>query len=506
MSYTSEVLVDAPVVYYRLGEITGIAAADGGSGTNVPGTYTGGYTLGRPSLSGDADYCVELDGTSGYVVSNSYNAKFNMSGSMSLEAIVSFSSLATMGIVSREGQYRLDTVGGRVRFTVWDLAGASILREVLSNSNLNDLLIYHVVGVVNGAVITLYVNGTAQANPVSNCTGIVSDISDIQNIGRYSTNSNFFAGKIDEVALYNYALDVSRINLHFYQSRANIGVVNFNYVFQAGVYNTITETMSFALTQNLTDSLLFAYGLAFTSSVDGNLIPDISLSETIIHTPMQIDVAKAIQAFSESIILTPSFAVGLSFVAVMNETIRLADSATPAQILNSIINENITFVIAGPGSGDKYIGWVVNAETNAPSMYQGYNFNSFAKHGNRYLGANSDGIYELVGIDDAGTSISASVLTPKMNFDSVQLKSMADAFIGIAQNGDVFLRVVHEDNPSYTYKLVTTNSYMRNARVKPGKGIKLVYWQFELFSTGAEFELESMKFYPLILSRRFKES
>src|SRR2546421_10125355 len=69
--YSGTILADSPIAYWRLGETSGITAADA-SGHGNAGTYAGAagaYTLGQAgALFGDADPATKLDGQAGHVV------------------------------------------------------------------------------------------------------------------------------------------------------------------------------------------------------------------------------------------------------------------------------------------------------------------------------------------------------------------------------------------------------------------------------------------------------
>jgi len=66
--YTSVILADSPIRYYRLGESSGTTATDLGSQA-INGTYTGGFTLAQTGLivNEAAAKSVTLNGASGYV-------------------------------------------------------------------------------------------------------------------------------------------------------------------------------------------------------------------------------------------------------------------------------------------------------------------------------------------------------------------------------------------------------------------------------------------------------
>ncbi len=65
-----------------------------------------------------------------------------------------------------------------------------------------------------GTTLTLYVNGTAVAS--ATVTGTVNTSTNILAIGRLgSSNSEYFNGSVDEVAVYASALSAGRIAAHY---------------------------------------------------------------------------------------------------------------------------------------------------------------------------------------------------------------------------------------------------------------------------------------------------
>jgi hypothetical protein len=75
--------------------------------------------------------------------------------------------------------------------------------------------LYHIVGVYSGGVMRLYVNGVLKGEdlqagiplPVDNQYGLY--------IGRGIGSSFEFAGRVDEVALYDHVLTGQRIQQHY---------------------------------------------------------------------------------------------------------------------------------------------------------------------------------------------------------------------------------------------------------------------------------------------------
>jgi hypothetical protein len=150
------------------------------------------------------------------------------------------------------------------------------------------------------------------------------------------------------------------------------------------------------------------------------------------------------------------------------------------------------------------LSYVVNANTFAVTKYRNYNFNSYAHLEGIYYGITDDGIYELDGNNDAGTSIDATITLGKKDFDSKQLKRIHMAYIGAHTNGDLILKVVADSGNARYYKMKEqTSGNLKTTRIMLGKGIESRYWQFELTNVnGADLTLDSIAFMAVGLTRR----
>lgn len=154
----------------------------------------------------------------------------------------------------------------------------------------------------------------------------------------------------------------------------------------------------------------------------------------------------------------------------------------------------------------QYTAWVMNTETLAPTEYTNYPFNSFAKLGQKYLGATETGIFELTGSNDAGTNINAAIRSGLLDFGTSLKKRVPYAYLGYTSTGRLLLKVGTTDQGTKVedwYELTETQAAPDSARFKIGKGLQARYWQFELTNAeGADFALDQVQFYPLVLSRR----
>jgi len=162
------------------------------------------------------------------------------------------------------------------------------------------------------------------------------------------------------------------------------------------------------------------------------------------------------------------------------------NAASSAQILSGI-----QFV------QDFWDGWAFNLNTGAPSFYEGFKFNSFARIGSNYYGCSDSGIYLLGGDLDSAIAIDATVTTGTSDlstdkFDGGQVKYVPTAYID-ARSVSPMTLTCRTEGQEYTYTFNTERTSMASARVDIGKGLKGTLWQFELKNVaGADFEAESM--------------
>lgn len=159
-------------------------------------------------------------------------------------------------------------------------------------------------------------------------------------------------------------------------------------------------------------------------------------------------------------------------------------------------------------SDEVVTGWVMNLEGEQPfSQYENYQFNSFARIGDSYLAATDEGLYVLDGDSDEGEQIDAHVTTMMLDFGTSKQKRVVSAYLGYTSNGKMVLKVRSVDDGLLVENWYEANEKQAEAPVDGyaslGRGMKSRYWQFSLANdAGAEFEVDQLELYPLILSRR----
>jgi len=221
-SYAATVIADRPVSYWRLGETSGTIAGD--QTVANPGTYEGPPTLGAASLVGadTTDPAVAFDGASDDVRVGQ-SGSLDIGGALTLEAFVKPTSLPAAGsvrqIVAKTGSYSLDLNGPALELTLYQLGVARRVQApagtIVAGRG------YHVAGTYDGSTERLYINGRQVASTaVSGATDVT--INGLR-IGSWDGTQQFFAGTIDEAAVYNKALSATQVAAHFTASQLPLG-------------------------------------------------------------------------------------------------------------------------------------------------------------------------------------------------------------------------------------------------------------------------------------------
>jgi hypothetical protein len=211
--YGQMVLGDDPVSYWRLGD-TGSSAID--QRAINPGVFVNSPAQGATSLLGSdtANKAVTLDGVDDHV-SMLASSSLDIAGPFAIEAWIKPTTLPAAGsfasIVAKPESYALQFNGPQLELTIVQFgvrqrllapAGAVVAGQA-----------QHVVASFDGTTRRLYVNGTQVASdtlaggPTSTSNGVA--------IGSWGGTQEFFAGTVDDVAVYDTALTATRVSAHY---------------------------------------------------------------------------------------------------------------------------------------------------------------------------------------------------------------------------------------------------------------------------------------------------
>jgi Concanavalin A-like lectin/glucanases superfamily len=208
VGYSSSILADAPLSYWRLGESSGTTAAD--ERGVAPGTYQNGITLGAAgALTGDANTSVSLDGVDDAV---SF-ANPNLSGPFSIEL---WAFLAGPGSSGALGYATLVGYDYTHRL-LWQTYGSNQLLaqfdgNFFSSTPVSANAWHHIVYSFDGTSERFYVDGQA--------AGVHATTLPVWNqpfrLGSFDAGPHYkLNGVLDEVALYGRALSAAEVQAHY---------------------------------------------------------------------------------------------------------------------------------------------------------------------------------------------------------------------------------------------------------------------------------------------------
>lgn len=241
---------------------------------------------------------------------------------------------------------------------------------------------------------------------------------------------------------------------------------------------------------------------AVVIGLDGRIISDISIVDTLEAR------AIAIVELASTLIVEDEATSGLSLFGLIDDRYVIADIASSSLALLAEILDGFSVGVRFTVGDDTFIGYSVNTKNSAVSSYESYPFNSMTIVAGRPYGASADGIYRLDGDTDDGAQIDARLRMGVTNFGSLLGKRVVNAYIGYVSDGPLVLKVVTMDNgvkkENWYRAKARPQGVTAESRFDIAKGLRGVYWGFELVNVdGADFTLETLQLYPVILNRRY---
>jgi hypothetical protein len=276
MTYSSEVLADSPIAWYRLGEASGTTMTDS-SGNSRSGTYANVTLAATGLLAGDSDTAASFNGTASKGTVN--NASWmDVGTAFTVEAWISTSATGFREIAAqyntssvRAWEFRIDSTTGALNFI--KLAGGTT--SSIGSGSIRDGAKHHCVATYDGANIRLYVDGVLNQTTAS--TGSISGTLADLHIGVRSIDQ-WFSGTIDEVALYGTVLSGTRIAAHYTAGIINgtLAATLANTTLAAS--GTVTSSITGTLAATLADTTLAAAGSETISGTLGTTLGNTTLA------------------------------------------------------------------------------------------------------------------------------------------------------------------------------------------------------------------------------------
>lgn len=144
-------------------------------------------------------------------------------------------------------------------------------------------------------------------------------------------------------------------------------------------------------------------------------------------------------------------------------------------------------------TGEVFETWVLNGFTFEPSIYSGFNFNSYAEIDGKHHAAGADGIYLLEGDTDDGLPIHPGVRLGPLNFNTVNPKRIRS--IHLQSAGDtVDVRLVGETSGQESFFSKDDRDRISASRTLQDEAITVEIVNFK--------ELSQIEITPVILEKR----
>jgi hypothetical protein len=205
----------------------------------------------------------------------------------------------------------------------------------------------------------------------------------------------------------------------------------------------------------------------------------------------------------------------LTMIAVCAEGVEVADAITSSAQLVADLHEGLVLYASIRLGGEDYRCFVLSMnptgdgdQAAAVVEYENFAFDAFEDFGGRYFGGNEHGLFVLdEGTTDNGEPIDSWVRTAISNLGTGRAKRMPSMYLGYASSGALVLKAITTSETGEKvedwYQLTPRPAgAMREGRIKLGRGLKSVYWGFELRAVGAPMELDVAEWFPMILDRR----
>ncbi len=209
-AYPGTVLSQNPVGYWRL-ENDGQTTVTDAAAIPYPGASRGSITRGVAGALGDGSTAMQFDGVSGTFIKMAEDPAVNLSTALTVEGWAKATTQTGTGLVlnrqvDKAGiAYRLLQDGGNWIFHVEGPMGAT---EVSVPIDLADVGTWtYLVGTFDGAAIRLYRNGVL--------AGTVAAPSALWSGTGAAWIGQYFAGALDEIAVYPTALTAAQIANHY---------------------------------------------------------------------------------------------------------------------------------------------------------------------------------------------------------------------------------------------------------------------------------------------------
>lgn len=139
---------------------------------------------------------------------------------------------------------------------------------------------------------------------------------------------------------------------------------------------------------------------------------------------------------------------------------------------------------------------VKGSDSEAPgatTQYSNYTFNSMVKFGDKYIGANASGIFELDGDDDNGVNIDAYFEPIMTDFGIRNPKRVRFMYLKYEAEGDLLIDLSADEGPEQSISVDSTKTRQQRRRVPGVRNIQGRWFMFRISNVnGCDFGFDAM--------------
>jgi hypothetical protein len=202
----------------------------------------------------------------------------------------------------------------------------------------------------------------------------------------------------------------------------------------------------------------------------------------------------------ESLRVGVTFDVLISMDAMLADTLALYSDLDASAVLEAMLNSGLRFSDNASAVADTLLQYVTHLRTGAVTRYEAFDFAGFAQIGQQAYGYRSDGVYRLAGRSDDGELIQALIDFAAEDFGISQTKRIDTIYLGLATDGQVFVRLTEGNDRSMTYR---TRARRDSYRTDPAQGITSRYWRMRLEIVDATYaDLDLVEWLAVSTGRR----
>lgn len=254
---------------------------------------------------------------------------------------------------------------------------------------------------------------------------------------------------------------------------------------------TVLEYLGFTDLANAIKTM----AMSISESVGLSDTPSHALSFVVSDALASVDSLSVVKSLAGAVQESLGLTETLSFIKrlglTVDDPLTLSETVTSQGALYSAVYDTLAMNITVELNGETYECYVLNTPKFMPSMYSGFDFNSYCVFEDRAFGANDTGIYELTGTTDAGSVIHTGAVLSDTDFGSRNNKRFRKGYLAVS--GDSPLMILEtEDGGRQAYTVDTGGMTVFSHDQKSKK------WKISI----ADFDtLESIKIIPVVLSK-----